>query len=198
MVIGRVGSPKGVRGDLKIHSYSGEYDHFLKLRTAILEGELPTAAVSRPESGGLRMSAASRKLLARSLPASAPPERRRLRLPVLRAQVQAGGLEMAFAGYESPEAARRLTGLDILAPRSEAAPLRENEWYVGDLVGLALKAEGRELARVESVLEGGPEPWLEARLPGGAKAIVPFRSQFVGAVDLEAGEIELLAPWILE
>lgn len=105
---------------------------------------------------------------------------------------------MAFEGYESPETARKLTGMDILVPREEAAPLGENEWYIADLVGLELVAEGKRLGRVESVLEGGPEPWLEARLPGGGKAIVPFRKEFVGEVRLEAGEIELLAPWILE
>lgn len=118
---------------------------------------------------------------------------------------------MAFEGHESPESARELTGLDILAPRSAAAPLGANEWYVADLVGLALVAGGERLAVVESVLEGGSEPWLEVRFPAaprgseaGAKsgssrlALVPFRREFVGEVDLDRGEIELLAPWLLE
>jgi len=185
--IGRVGAPKGVRGDLKIHSYSGEYEHFLELEEVLLEGEVPAPppAVGAAGAGD-------------SPQAEGGKSRRRLRLKVLRAQASAGGLSMAFAGYESPEAARKLTGMDILVPREGAAPLGENEWYIADLVGLDLVADGKKLAKVISVLEGGPEPWLEARLPGGGKAIVPFRKEFVGEVRLETGEIVLLAPWILE
>ena len=196
MAIGRVGAPKGVRGDLKINSYSGEQEHFLKLREVLLEGELPATA---PQTGG-SVPAAAPATLARARRGAAPTAggKRRLRLRVLRAEASAGGLTMAFEGYESPEAARKLTGMDILASRENAAPLGENEWYIADLVGLDLVSEGRKLARVESVLEGGPEPWLEARLPGGDTVIVPFRKEFVGEVRLDKGEIELLAPWILE
>jgi 16S rRNA processing protein RimM len=177
MAIGRIGAPKGVRGDLKIHSYSGEYEHFLDIHEALLEGELPVEAPTG-DTGG--------------------KPKRRLRLRVLRVEASAGGLSMAFEGYESPETARKLTGMDILVPRAEAAPLRQNEWYIADLIGLELVAEGKRLAVVESVLDGGPEPWLEARLPGGRKAVVPFRKEFVGEVRLDSGEIEILAPWILE
>jgi 16S rRNA processing protein RimM len=166
LFIGRLGAPRGVRGDLKVHSYSGEYEHFLDLAEVDLMG-----------------------------PAT------RLRLKVERIEAGGGGLSMAFAGYASPEAARVLTGLEIVAPRSEAAPLKKDEWYATDLVGSALVLPGpggAELAVVASVLDGGPEPWLEALLPDGRKAIVPFRKEFVGAVDLAARRIELLAPWILE
>ncbi len=191
MAIGRIGAPKGVRGDLKIHSYSGEFSHFLDIKEALLEGELPAA----PKASAAAPNAPA------AAPAAAPANvapKRRMKLRVLRAEASEGGLTMAFAGYESPEAARKLTGLDIMAPRSRAAPLGENEWYVADLIGLALVAEGRKLATVESVLDGGPEPWLEARLPGGGTAVVPFRKEFVGEVDLDEGRITVLAPWILE
>ena len=105
---------------------------------------------------------------------------------------------MAFVGYETPEAARVLTGLDIMVARDRAAPLKDNEWYVADLVGLDLTHEGRVVARIRSVLEGGPDPWLEAELPDGRRSLVPFRGEFVGSIDLSAGRVELLAPWLLD
>jgi 16S rRNA processing protein RimM len=187
MAIGRIGAPKGVHGDLKINSYSGEYEHFLKLKEVLLEGDVPVAPVKAAAPG----PAASPEL-------SSLSPKRRIKLRVLRMQATEGGLFMTFEGYESPETARKLTGMDIVAPRSQASPLRENEWYIADLIGLTLVSEGRQLAHVESVLDGGPEPWLEARLTGGGKAVVPFRKEFVGEVRLDKGEIELLAPWILE
>jgi 16S rRNA processing protein RimM len=170
LAIGRLGSPKGVRGDLKIHSYSGESAHFLKLKEATLRGLSPTGA----------------------------PRELKLKVARVSAPGAADSLTIAFDGYASPESARALTGLDIVVPRSEAAALRPDEWYVTDLVGLALVAGGEKLATVRAVLEGGPDPWLEAVLPGGGTALVPFRKIFVGEVDLEAGTIELFAPELLE
>ncbi len=166
IAIGRLGAPKGVHGDLKIHSYSGEFEHFLKLK----EVELVSTGIVE----------------------------RRLRLKVLRAEAGSEVLTMAFEGYPSPEAAQVLTGMDIVVGPEGIAPLRENEWYISDLVGLRIVAAGREMGLVESVLEGGPELWLEVRLPLGGTAVVPFKKEFVGEVDVAAGRIELLAPWILE
>jgi 16S rRNA processing protein RimM len=173
--VGRLGAPKGVRGDLKVHSHSGESAHFRKLKEVELEcGEGPS-------------------------PTAAPQQRARsLRVKVQRVEGEGSSLTMAFEGYASPEAARALTGMEIIVPRSGAAPLGPNEWYIDDLVGLAFVAAGEKLASIRSVLDGGAEPWLEALLPGGGTAIVPFRKEFVGEVDLEAGTIALLAPELLE
>ena len=176
MAIGRLGSPRGLHGDLKVHSYSGEHEHFLSLSEVDLES--PAEGTS---SGGREVS-----------------ELRRIRAKVLRVEENASGLSMAFKGFETPESARTLTGLDIVVPRELAAPLRENEWYVADLVGLDLVCDGKVLARVASILEGGPDPWLEAQMPDGRRALVPFRKEFVGDVNLAAKQIELLASWLLE
>jgi len=169
LVIGRLGAPKGVRGDLKVHSYSGESAHFLRIKEADLRGTDP--ATGAPRS---------------------------LKLKVVRIDGQAPNMTMAFVGYDSPETARVLTGLELVVPRSEAAPLKSNEWYVVDLVGLSLVRAGEKLATVRSILEGGADPWLEALLPDGRVALVPFRKEFVGDVDIKAGTIELIAPELLD
>jgi 16S rRNA processing protein RimM len=173
LTIGRLGAPKGVRGDLKLQSYSGEYAHFLKLK----EVELRSA---EDDSTGV-----------------AP---RRLKLKVLRLDDASGSPTIAFEGYPSPEKARELTGLEIVAPRSGAAPLKPDEWYVTDLVGLSLVVSGVKLATVRSILEGGSDPWLEVQrnAAGTSPVLVPFRKEFVGEVDLKAGTIELLAPFLLD
>jgi len=168
LAIGRLGAPKGVRGDLKVHSYSGESAHFRKLIEADLRG-------TDPATGAPRV----------------------FKLKVERIEGNGPSLTIAFAGYPSPETARALTGLDIVVPRSEAAPLKPNEWYVVDLVGLSLVVAGEKVAVVRSILDGGADPWLESEVPGGRVALVPFRKEFVGEVDIEAGTIELLAPELL-
>jgi len=193
LAIGRLGSPHGVHGDLKVQSYSGEFAHFLDLAEVELEPALGEV------SAGLQGAAASQGAAVSPGAASrGGPGRRGLRLRVRRVEEGLGGLVMAFVGYDSPEAARALSGLEIVVSRDKAAPLGPNEWYVADLVGLKLVNEGAALAQVVSVVEGGPDPWLEAELPEGRRALVPFRKEFVGAVDIPAGTIELLAPWLLE
>ena len=109
------------------------------------------------------------------------------------------GFCMAFEGYDSPEKARALTGMELFLPRSLASPLRKNEWYIRDLVGLRLLYMGEEVGLVEAVLEGGADPLLEVRLSGGnKKVLVPFRKEFVGEVDCGSGSVELTAGWLLE
>ncbi len=182
--IGRLGAPKGVRGDLKVHSHSGESAHFRKIKEARLEA---------PDTDGAAGGAPG-------VPSRTP---RALRLKVLRIEGEGPSLTIAFEGYPSPEAARALTGMEIIVPRAEAAPLRPNEWYEDDLVGLAIvdgsdsPAKGTRLGEVRSVLGGGAEPWLEVVLPGGGTAIVPFRKEFVGEVDIGGGSIALLVPELL-
>ena len=179
--IGRVGPPKGIRGDLKIHSYSGESEHFLRLDRVQLRGEgaksnhLPAAHAAGPVE-------------------SAAPTT--LSLKVLRVEGDAGSLTMAFEGYSCPEDARILTGMDIIVARDLAAPLGPNQWYISDLIGLALVgASGERIGEVVSVLEGGAEPWLEVRVSernaervsernAERVSLVPFRKEFVGEVDI--------------
>lgn len=179
----RLGAPRGVSGFLKLHSYSGEYTHLSNLKEALLAAPPET-------SGGA---------------ASGSRARTRLLLKVRAFEASGSGAQIAFEGYDSPETARELTGLELLVPRSKASRLRENEWYIADLVGLEVRVDGERAGVVRSVLEGGADPLLEVAVDsdageGGAprSALVPFRKEFVGEVEIESGRLELLAPWLLE
>ncbi|TFG83880.1 MAG: 16S rRNA processing protein RimM [Spirochaetales bacterium] len=108
------------------------------------------------------------------------------------------GVLMKFRGYDSPEAAKALAGYEIWVPRDKATPLEDDEYYYGDLVGCTLQHDGTPMARVEAVCDTGGGQLLEVVLPDGKSAYVPFRNEFVGAVDIGGKRIELIAPWILE
>ena len=167
MAIGKLGAPRGVEGQLKVSSYSGEYDHIERLGKVML---------SRPgggaDSGVYAISGKKRG---------------------------AWGLSLSFEGYDSPELARKLTGMELLVPREEACPLSDGEWYAADLVGMSLVYEGRALAKVVAVLEGAADPLLESVVEGeNRRVLVPFRKEFVGRVDANAKTLELLNSWIVE
>lgn len=108
------------------------------------------------------------------------------------------GVLVKVEGYDSPEAARALTGFEIWVPRDKAAPCGKGEYYIADLVGCALVDGERELGRVGGVSESGNGFLLEVAMASGPSVYVPFRKEFVGEVDIKARRIELLAPWILE
>ncbi len=49
-----------------------------------------------------------------------------------------GGIVLHFAGIDSISAAEKLIGLVVAIPRTERAPLAEDEAYIGDLIGCTL------------------------------------------------------------
>ncbi|MDR2768274.1 MAG: ribosome maturation factor RimM [Treponema sp.] len=117
--------------------------------------------------------------------------------------VSASPPSVKFAGVDSPEAARALKGAEILADRDHAAPLDTDEFYIEDLKGLdvVISRGGGTSERVgviSDVIEGGGGFLAGVALASGAQRLVPFRREFFGAIDLDAGRAELLVRWILE
>jgi 16S rRNA processing protein RimM len=106
---------------------------------------------------------------------------------------------MRFAGINNPEAAKTLGGAELIVGRDQASPLRDGEFYVEDLKGLAVKDEnGETLGHISGIVEGGGGELAEIRLLEGELRLVPFRQEFFGAVSLEKSCVELKNLWILE
>jgi 16S rRNA processing protein RimM len=165
-----VGPPFGLTGRLKIESPSGETSHLLGLKKVVLR---KGGKKGCGEKGGTEQE-------------------------YLIEEVFTAPLSVKFAGIDSPEAARALKGAEILVPREQAAPLNEGEFYIEDLRGLEVIAEGKTVGTISDVIEGGGGFLTEVLLVSGNKRLVPFRNEFFGKVDPAAGRAELLKPWILE
>jgi 16S rRNA processing protein RimM len=183
LAVAKLGAPRGLGGFLKLQSYSGEYKHLIGIKKILAAFEASPST---------------------AFPSTASPsdtaQSERMKLLSVR-DVQSGdwGASFAFEGYDTPETARVLTGMVLYLPREEACPLKEGEYYIHDLVGLAVISAGVRVGKVASVLEGGADPLLEVLVDGKVeKPLVPFRSTFVGKVDLKAKSLELLAGWLLE
>ena len=107
-------------------------------------------------------------------------------------------LSIKFKGIDSPEAAKTLMGAEILVLREQAAHLEADEFYIEDLRGMEVLAEGRVIGAISGLFEGGGGFLAEILLESGEKKLVPFRNEFFGTIDLTAGRAELLNIWILE
>jgi 16S rRNA processing protein RimM len=107
-------------------------------------------------------------------------------------------LIMAFEEITSPEQARSYRGAELLAPREQAAPLKEGEYYIADLVGCEVVFESTVLGTVTSVWENSNCDMLEVSMTSGETAQLPLQDEFVLSVDIDARRIELKVDWIFE
>ncbi|MDR1747514.1 MAG: ribosome maturation factor RimM [Spirochaetaceae bacterium] len=175
LVAGFIRSPFGVNGKVKVESSSGETSHFLELKEIFVrkDGIEKRFALESAEVNGI------------------------------------GCLIMKLDGIDSPEEMKKYSGWEVLVPRENACPLDRDEYYITDLCRCSL-VYGKPpvtVGRITGVIEGGAGELLEVALEddpdqetpsGGRKVFVPFRKEFIGAVDIGRDTIELLHLWILE
>jgi 16S rRNA processing protein RimM len=165
------GAPFGLNGFIKIRPLSGETGHLLRLRSVVL-----------------RQNGQERTLVVEE--AVAQPQ----------AVTQPQTVLFKFAGFDSPEAARALTGAELLVDREHAAPLAEGEFYIEDLKGLEVTAleDGGLIGHIRGIVEGGGGELAEVALASGGVKLVPFRKEFFSKIDIENRRALLQNRWILE
>lgn len=95
-----------------------------------------------------------------------------------------------FQGIETPEEAQKYRGATLWIRREQAVPLRKNEYYQADLIGLSVVTEeGRELGTLTDVLETGANDVYEVTLQDESKALFPAIKDCIKEVDLENGRM---------
>jgi hypothetical protein len=96
-----------------------------------------------------------------------------------------------------------LRGQRLLVPASWRPPLDPNEFYSGDLLGMAVALAGAEddLGRITEVIDGtGTHDVLRVRLsapgPGGERmsVLLPFVKEVVPTVDVAGRRMEITPP----
>lgn len=99
------------------------------------------------------------------------------------------GWIVKLAGVGDRDAAERLDGRFVGAPRDALPKAGQDEYYWADLVGLAVMNEqGESLGKVDSLLETGAHEVLVVK-DGDATRLLPFVAQVVREVDAAGGRI---------
>ncbi|HET7921314.1 MAG TPA: ribosome maturation factor RimM [Gammaproteobacteria bacterium] len=96
-----------------------------------------------------------------------------------------------LAGITDRDQAVPLIGAEIAVRRDQLPPLKPGEYYWADLIGMQVRLEdGRELGRVESMMETGANDVLVVK--GDRERLIPFiRGQVVRDVDMDQGLIRV-------
>ena len=171
LITGRVRSTFGLEGFIKIESCSGKYEHFLNL-TEIK----------------LRLSCKE--------PKEQCPE---ISYQVEECVIRNADALLKLRGIDSPEAAKKLHGADMMVPRDMACPLECGEFYINDLCNSDLVYKGNSVGTITDVVEGGGGFLLEVSEAATGKTVyIPFRSEFIGKISVHTKQVELMHRWILE
>ncbi|MFN2443837.1 MAG: tRNA (guanosine(37)-N1)-methyltransferase TrmD [Thermoanaerobaculia bacterium] len=106
---------------------------------------------------------------------------------------------LKLAGVDTPEAVRPLQLWTLEVAPDQARQLDEGEFFLHDLIGLAIVApDGRRIGVVTDAGEGGGGVLLAVRRPEGGTFDLPFASSICTRIDLAAGEIVADLPGGLE
>ena len=156
--VGRVAGAFGVRGEVRITSFTAEPSALLDYKTLLREDGSP----------GLTLSAG---------------------------RVAKGSVVARAAEVATREQAEALRGLKLFIPRADLPPPDEDEFYVTDLIGLAVvTADGARLGTVKAVQDFGAGDLLEVQPEGGASWYLPFTREAVPEVRIADGEVVAVPP----
>jgi 16S rRNA processing protein RimM len=115
-----------------------------------------------------------------------------------------GRVVLSLAGVDSINDAEKLNGLDVLISKAERMELEDGAEYIDDLVGATVYDDGVAVGVVESVdFPTTPDgarrlddaaPLLSVLTADGDEVLIPYVQEFLVALDVEAGRIEMKLP----
>lgn len=110
-------------------------------------------------------------------------------------------LVVRVEGVGDRDAAEALNRLRLYVPREKLGEPEEDEFFLTDLVGLAVEGPDGPVGRVVAVPDYGGGDLLEIAVPGRRQTVLlPFTRAFVPRIDLAEGRIAITPPdgWLDE
>ena len=99
---------------------------------------------------------------------------------------------MVFKGYDNINDVETWRQRDLLITRDQAVELKEDEYFITDLIGLTVvNEEEAVLGRVKDVLETGANDVYVVELTGGKELLLPAIKDCILNVDLEGGRMKV-------
>ena len=171
VVVGRIDGAYGVRGWLRVTSYTDPVENLVGYRPWHLRPERRdfTSAASLVSKGGWRAVA------------------------VREIRPHGEGFRCSISGVADRDAAARWRGALVGVPETILPAPGEGEYYWRDLIGMAVTTlTGTPLGRVETLIATGANDALVVR-DGERERLIPFIGQVAREVDVHRGVI--VADW---
>jgi len=167
VVIGRVGKPHGVRGEVSVELRTDEPDRRFA-DGAVLGTRLPRGGTPHGADRPARLSVAGTRW-------------------------HQSRLLVTFDGVADRTAAEALRGLTLVVDVDLAEqPDDPAEFYDHQLVGLSVvTTDGDVVGELTEVIHGSGQDLIAVRTPDGREVLVPFVEALVPVVDIAAGRVEV-------
>ena len=99
---------------------------------------------------------------------------------------------LKFKGYDNINDVETWRQRDLLITRDQAVELKEDEYFITDLIGLTVvNEEEAVLGRVKDVLETGANDVYVVELTGGKELLLPAIKDCILNVDLEGRRMKV-------
>ena len=99
---------------------------------------------------------------------------------------------LKFKGYDNINDVETWRQRDLLITRDQAVELKEDEYFITDLIGLTVVSEDEAvLGRVKDVLETGANDVYVVELTSGKELLLPAIKDCILNVDLEGGRMKV-------
>ncbi|MET8358602.1 ribosome maturation factor RimM [Micromonospora sp. NPDC005171] len=189
LVVGRIGKPHGVRGEVTV-----------EVRTDEPEARFAPGTVLRTAPGATPPPASPRSTVLRTEPGATPPPttdepgvpfRVPAELTIEEARFHQGRVLIAFDGILDRNTAEALRGTLLVVDSADVAPPDDpEEFHDHQLVGLAVVTPaGERLGEVARIDHAPSSDLLVLRRPEGRTALIPFVRAIVPEVDLAGGRV---------
>jgi 16S rRNA processing protein RimM len=162
LAIGLIRTSHGVKGNLKVKSFSGETSHFFRLKKVYIKKGDRFIPYRVESAGGSHSS-----------------------------------LLLKLESIDTREEAFQLRGEVLWVDRSDASPLKQGEYYYADLSRCNVYHEGKEIGRVNTVIEGGVADILEIVTLQGKTIMIPFDEHFIAEINMEEKGIYLNEDFVI-
>jgi 16S rRNA processing protein RimM len=161
VLVGRIGKPHGIRGDVTINIRTDEPDRRFAVGS-VLRAEPPTGSTSTLRT-----------------------------LTVATMRWHSSTLLVRFAEIPDRDGSEAARGITLYADLPlDATPEDPDEYYDHQLVGLAAHdVDGTRLGEVTGLVHGGAQDLLAIRTPDGRDTLVPFVKALVPEVDVAGGRV---------
>ncbi len=156
LLVGRVGTTHGVRGEVKVMPETEDPSRFTELDTVFV-GQAPEQATARRVES-VRFQQGRRGVT----------------------------VVLKLAGFDTPEAAATLRRQAVFARAADLPPPDDDEFFLHDLIGARVVTDaGEEVGTLKDILELSAHAVYVVSRPGKPEAMIPAVPVFIAEVDLE-------------
>lgn len=101
---------------------------------------------------------------------------------------------LKIAGMDDRNAAEDAKGREIFITEDDLPELEEGEFYIRDLIGMAVIEGDTVLGKVKDVIQNTAQDVFEVERENGKQLLIPRVDEFVLDIDLDTREIKVSLP----